>query len=317
MITLFSAPKPFVEEHIARIQTNAIRSWLGLGAGIEVLLLGEEPGLAQAARELNVPLVPVRSRAPSGAPLIDELFGIAREASRHSVLTYLNADIILLDDFLPAVSMVQGRFSEFLIVGNRWDFALHEELEFHEGWQEAMRQRFQEHGRMHPPMGSDYFVYRKGQFADMPPFALGRAGWDNWMMYKARHEGWPLIDASERITVVHQDHDYGHLPGGRPHYRHPESGRNIELAGGYETMFRLCDADWVLGASDLRKKRLTEWSWPRKIEADLISAIGPGNLARLVRMSFHPRDALAYLRQKMFGNRKSHSIGRGDGGVST
>jgi hypothetical protein len=32
--------------------------------------------------------------------------------------------------------------------------------------------------------------------------------------------------------VIHQNHDYGHLPGGEPHYTVPESNENIRLAGG-------------------------------------------------------------------------------------
>jgi hypothetical protein len=298
MITIFSAPKPFDNEHIAKIQHNAIRSWVKIGDEVEVLLLGEEPGLEQVAGELDLPLIPVSSRAPSGAPMIDELFELAREAARFSILTYVNADIILLDDFLPSVKAVLDNFSEFLMVGKRWDINIHERLNFDGPWIEALRQRLKEHGRRHPPTGSDYFVYSRGQFRDMPEFALGRAGWDNWMMYKARHDGWPLIDASDAITAVHQEHDYAHLPGGEPHYRHPESTNNIKVAGGYETMFRLRDANWLLTAGELRRKKIGEWEWPRKIEADLIAVLGVGYPARLTRMAFHPRDSISYLRQK-------------------
>jgi len=50
-LTIFSAPKPFSDPHIATIQRNAIRSWRELGAEVDVILVGEEPGLAEAARE--------------------------------------------------------------------------------------------------------------------------------------------------------------------------------------------------------------------------------------------------------------------------
>jgi len=52
-ITLFSAPKSFTNPHIAMIQRNAIRSWTLL-PDVEVILLGEEVGLAEAAKELGV-----------------------------------------------------------------------------------------------------------------------------------------------------------------------------------------------------------------------------------------------------------------------
>jgi hypothetical protein len=52
LITLFSAPKPFTNPHIAMIQRNAIKSWTLL-PDVEVILLGEEEGLAEAAHELG------------------------------------------------------------------------------------------------------------------------------------------------------------------------------------------------------------------------------------------------------------------------
>jgi hypothetical protein len=298
LITLFSAPKPFTNDHIATIQYNAIRSWLALDDNVEVILIGEEEGLQEAAADLNVQLIPVERRAPSGAPYINDLFRLAQDTAAHPLLGYLNTDIILLDDFLPAVSIVSERFSRFMLVGNRYDLDVDERLSFDDRWIGSLRQMIEDSGSLHSPMGSDYFIFRKGQFRDIPEFVLGRSGWDNWMMYKARHDGVPMIDASGSITAVHQNHDYTHLPGGKPHYRHPESERNIRLAGGYETMFRLRDATWLLTSTGVHRKMFSEWEWPRKIEADIIASVGPGSIARLTRMLFHPRDALSYIRQK-------------------
>ncbi|MGD2162027.1 MAG: hypothetical protein PVF18_09185 [Anaerolineales bacterium] len=290
------------------IQYNAIRSWLALGDDAEVLLIGEEPGLYEAAAELNIQLLPVKQRASSGAPFINELFQSAQAAARNPILGYLNADIMLLDDFLPVVSTVSEHFSHFLIVGNRYDLDVDEELTFDGDWIGSLRQMITQRGLLHKPMGSDYFIFRKGQFQDIPEFVLGRSGWDNWMMYEARHEDVPMIDASGLITVVHQNHDYAHLPGGKPHYRHPESERNIRLAGGYETMFRLRDADWLITSAGIHKKRFVEWEWPRKIEADIIASVGAGLIGKLTRMLFHPRDALSYISQKFLWRDRQDQI---------
>ena len=53
LLTLFSAPKPFTDPHIATIQRNAIKSWTLL-PDAEVILLGEETGLAETANEMGV-----------------------------------------------------------------------------------------------------------------------------------------------------------------------------------------------------------------------------------------------------------------------
>ena len=79
LLTLFSAPKPFVNPHIATIQRNAIKSWTLL-PDVEVILLGEEAGLAEAARELRVRHLPNVTRNASGTPLISSMFQLARES---------------------------------------------------------------------------------------------------------------------------------------------------------------------------------------------------------------------------------------------
>ncbi|MEJ2014002.1 MAG: hypothetical protein P8X64_17470 [Anaerolineales bacterium] len=295
MITLFSAPKAFNDPHISLIQRNAVRSWLALGEQVEVLLMGDEPGLAEAASSLGVRLIPITDRGESGAPRISALFATAQREAQHEILCYLNADIILLADFLSGVKRVTGRLKSFLLVGQRWDVKIEADLFANGDWQGKLRSIMQDGGELHPPMGSDYFVFPSDQFQTVPDFVLGRAGWDNWMIFHARRMRIPVVDATQAITVIHQEHDYAHLPGGAPHYRHPESELNVALAGGLETMFRLRDADWILSGEELRRKSLAEWEWPRKLEADWIAALGAGTAAKMVRMAFHPRQAATYL----------------------
>lgn len=293
MITLFTCPKPFLGP-AALIQRNAVGSWIRLGPEVEVLLIGDEAGVAEAARELGAGHLPDVDRNEHGTPRLDSIFARARQASGQPYLAYANADIILLDDFLPAVRRATALGDSFLIVGQRWDLAVSEAIDFRGHWEPALRQTLGERGRRHPPAGSDYFVFPRGGFAQMPAFALGRAGWDNWMIFQARRLGWPVIDASRGVTVVHQDHDYRHLPGGQPHYRLPESAENLRLAGGRETVFTLADADWRLDASGLARKAWRESGILRRLEAGCIARLGPGRRARLVRLAFHPWDAAGY-----------------------
>jgi len=60
LLTLFSTPKPFTDPHIAMIQKNAIQSWKQLGEEVEIVLVGEEMGVKEIARELKVRFIPVR-----------------------------------------------------------------------------------------------------------------------------------------------------------------------------------------------------------------------------------------------------------------
>ena len=287
-LTFFTAPKPYTDPHITLIQRNAIRSWLSQAEQVEVLLIGDEPGIGEVASEFGAKHLATVEKNAQGTPLISSIFEQAQAQISSPIIAYINTDIILLDDFLPAVRKVAQQFRSFLIIGQRWDLDQDSEIDFEPGWTVAMKERLHSEGALHPLAGSDYFVFPRGQFTDLPAFALGRAGWDNWMIFKGRSMRIPVVDATKAITVIHQDHDYGHLEGGVPHYRLPESRENVELGGGPETVFTLADATWRLNGQGLWKA-----PWPvgglfRWVKSSLVARIGPGRSLRIAHLFFHP-----------------------------
>ena len=97
LITLFSAPKPFTDPHIALIQRNALHSWTLL-PDVEIILLGDEEGLSQAAKEFGVKHIPNVKCNDNGTPLISSMFEMARQNSHSELLCIINADMILMSD---------------------------------------------------------------------------------------------------------------------------------------------------------------------------------------------------------------------------
>jgi hypothetical protein len=273
LITIFTAPKPFTDPHIAIIQRNAILSWLHLGDQVEVLLVGDEPGMQQAAREYKLPHLADVRRNPSGTPLVSSIFELARNASQAPILAYLNADILLLPAFVDSVVQLSQQLKQFLLIGQRWDLDVRALLDFSPGWDQRLQEDIRTRGRLHLPAGSDYFVFPRVLFGEMPDFAIGRAGWDNWMIYHARQQGWPVVDGTPSITVIHQDHDYSHLPGGKPHYELPESRQNEALAGGSANLYMVLDSDRQLIKDQLRRPR---WTWLRTLRQIETSLTPPG-----------------------------------------
>jgi hypothetical protein len=230
-ITLFSAPKPFTNPHIAMIQRNAIQSWTLL-PDVQVILLGNEAGLAEAANELEVKHIPEVELNANGTPLISSMFQLARENSHGDLLCIINADMILMPDFVEAARRSRLQRDKFVLLSQRWDLEVTQPIEFSEGWQNRLSSTVHRQGSLHRPAGSDFFLFPPSCYLDMPDFTIGRAGWDNWMIYKARKEKWTVIDCTPSVMIVHQNHDYSHLPGGKPHYEHPDTNENIRLAGG-------------------------------------------------------------------------------------
>jgi hypothetical protein len=164
--------------------------------------------------------------------------------------------------------------------------------------------RAQQEGRLHRASGSDYFIFPRDCFADMPAFAIGRAGWDNWMIYAGRRNGWPVIDATPTIMIIHQNHDYSHLPGGQPHYRHPETYENVRLAGGKRAIFELRDVNRRLVDGKIRR---VPFSWPRfwrEAEIFPLVTLKSRLLGQIFFALFHPKKAYAEFRAR----RKPQSI---------
>ena len=296
-LTLFTSPKPFTNPHIAVIQRNAIRSWLNLGPEVEVLLLGQEEGLAEAAAELGARHIPQVERNANGTPLVSSMFEIARQNSSSPLLGCVNADILLFPDIVDHARRVLELAPRFLMVGQRWDLEVTELLEFSTNWPQKLRERAFSQGKLHRASGSDYFIFPRECFADMPKFAIGRAGWDNWMIYSGRARNWPVVDASPTVTIIHQNHDYSHLPGGQPHYKLPETDENVRLAGGKRTIFELPDASHVLRNGELRRPAFSWKRFRREVEIFPLVKLHSYPLAQVFYFIFHPLKAYREFRQ--------------------
>ncbi len=256
-LTIFTAPKPFTDPHIALIQQNAIQSWQKLGNDVSVILVGDEDGIADAAETYGVLHIPQVRRNTMGTPLISSIFHLAEQNSNSPLLAYVNADILLLPDFLDAARKVSRQSAAFLLLGQRWDLNVAAPIDFSGNWEASLQAMVRQQARLHPPSGSDYFVFRREAFSAIPDFAVGRAGWDNWMIYHARKQGWLVIDATPTMKVIHQSHDYRHLPGGKPHYDLEETRVNAALGGGLGNMYLTLDANRELVDGRIRMPRLT------------------------------------------------------------
>jgi len=245
MLTLFAVPKPFLD-HTAMIQRNAITSWTLLRPHPQIILFGREEGTAAIAADLGVQHVPDVARNEYGTPLVSSMFEQAQDQTTDHLLCYVNADIILTDDFMRAVERVFHRKRHFLMIGCRWDVNVAKPLSFESDWAKLLQSYVVEHGQRHPPTGIDYFVFSRGLWGDIPPFAVGRAAWDNAMVYRARIQGAAVVDATEVVMAVHQNHDYSHLPGGkREAWEGPEARRNRALRAS-NAIFTTHDATWLL-----------------------------------------------------------------------
>ncbi len=253
-VTCFLIPKPFLGlDGIHQHNTLAFLQDLG----VEVLLLGDEPGAAEAAQQCGAQHLLELPRNAQGTPLVNASFALAAAHAKNTHLCYLNADILLPNpDFLEIAERCIQAHPEALLTGCRMDLDLPDPLSSGRASWDQLQVRAMREGVRRYPTAMDYFVFPKEAFADMPPFAIGRPGWDNWMVYAALKAGRPVIDLSADLMVIHQNHTYHHIPGGIEAYRNgPESHANRHLAGGYLHLYNLRDATHHLVKGRLLQRR--------------------------------------------------------------
>jgi hypothetical protein len=103
------------------------------------------------------------------------------------------------------------------------------------------------------PAAVDWFVFPAGLFDPLPPFVVGRAGFDNWLLWRARRSG-RVVDATHDVVAIHQPHAYNHLPGGKQEaYYGAEAGANLGAGGGKSRIYTLHDASHRLVDGTLRR----------------------------------------------------------------
>jgi hypothetical protein len=213
LVTVLASPKPAVGR-TAEIQRLALGSWLRLHNNTEVVLFGS------AARDLatkdyeRVTAVSEISTSPAGIPIFNAIVDWANTHARYERMVYTNADIILGSHHFDG--LLGARFDDSVLIGERIDLSPGLALETLPSDLESEAERLVREGLAlrHGPTGTDYFIFRRGAWAGLPPVVIGRAGFDNALLAHCISTRTPLVDVTACVTALHQFHDYSHVPSG-------------------------------------------------------------------------------------------------------
>jgi hypothetical protein len=221
-LTIFGLPKAF-SGRFDTIQRNAIKSWTVLPSQPEIILFGDDEGTAQVASELGARHLPFVARNQHGTPMVDRLFADAQELAGNSLVCYVNSDIILGPDFVAAAERLDHEFpGPFLGVGRKTNFEIDKPLDFDRAdWHDRLRDNALKVGET-VTWDSDFFLFRKGLWQSIPPFAIGRCYWSSWFMYDVRRRKVPLVDITPVVLSIESKHDYSHAKS---------TGNNARLSG--------------------------------------------------------------------------------------
>ncbi len=247
MLTIFSTCKPFKNE-FKLIQKNAITSWTKLGKNVEIIIFGNEEGVEEICSELLIKNIKDVKRY-KGLPILRDIFYKAQVISRYNVLCYTNADIIFARGLLETITAVKKLFNIFLIVGIRFDVKIDYQINFaSKNWGNDLIEYAMKNGRYYQTdRGFDYFIFSKGLFSYLPPFVIGRVGWDNHFFAKILKKRIPVFNATESIFAIHQEHTYSTTVGGYNEvWKGNESQYNINLLNQTDISYSILDTPFKI-----------------------------------------------------------------------
>ena len=208
MITIFGTPKNF-EGIFKVIQINAIRSWRSVSKEVEIIIFGKSEGAQKIANEVSAIYYPNIKCSKNGVPLLSDLFHKANKIASFDILLFINSDILLPKRIIYSIMNVKDKFSNFLLVGHRWDLKVEKLINFNEAATVSLFWEMSEiKSKKASPAAIDYFGFRKNSLKNIPDFVVGRPGYDNWLIWYARRNFMPVVDISEEVKVIHQSHHY-------------------------------------------------------------------------------------------------------------
>lgn len=166
-----------------------------------------------------------------GTPLLSSVLAKACKVGQGDTICLVNADIIVLPELVDAIAEVREEVDRFLLVARRWNLDLSSAVDFSPGWERQLRTLAHEHGELFAPQAIDMFVFPRDLYTRIPPFAIGRSYWDNWLLDDARRSGATVVDATDRVTIIHQNHAYTGFASLAEIRQAPQGRRNFYLLG--------------------------------------------------------------------------------------
>ncbi len=252
MLTIFGTCKPFLHEQDITNQMAAIKSWTLLKPKPQVILLGRDAGVSEVATRLDCLHARKIETSEKGTPIVGSLFAKARRHAEHDILAYVDADTMLLQDFIGAVKAVSAEFPRFLMIGRSWRMSVGGPLPVGDSpdWEEKLRRLATIWGapRRADLGGTAFFVYSKGVYdIDFPLMYVGRRRWDLWLMGIVLKRGIPVVDVTEDAFPIHLEHREWDRPS-------EEVRHNVKTIGPGACRGTIQQATWALKNGRLERR---------------------------------------------------------------
>lgn len=279
---IFTVPKPFKGEFDI-IQRNAIDSWLSFKPKPKILLLGNEEGILAIAKQKQLIQIKDIKKNKYGTPLVNDIFAQAQKDSNKEVFMYINTDVVLLESPVPTIALLTKKFEKFLAVGRRYEIQIKKRMNCVEIKQMAGTSDLRQKNNS----WMDYFIFTRGVFDSVPPFAIGKTFWDKWLVWNTLQQNIPTIDITDQLFAIHQSHSYSmnSKTNIKTVWTGEEALENLRLAGGWSHSATVGEASIKLTKDTIYPQKQTNRS--KRFILDIFPSLWPFFLrVRLLREKY-------------------------------
>ena len=109
------------------------------------------------------------------------------------------------------------------MISRRWNVQILDFLDFHEGWEQELREKVAEQGSRNADCAIDLFAWYGDPWHKIPDFAIGRYAWDNWLVGAAQANNIAIVDVTPSVRLTHQSHRI-------VEWENPDATNNFRLA---------------------------------------------------------------------------------------
>jgi len=166
---------------------------------------------------IDMTILPSVGKNKFGMPLLRDMYVVAMDLCPDArTYTYLNGDIIgSYDGFVKTLNFLfpgYNTLGRFLLVGRRTNVPWSESSSHDCSSSDFDFEAVAATGELFDPDAEDYFTVTKDTFdwRNMPPFVIGRPGYDNWLVQTAWFDpNINLVDGTATAQMIHQTDEAG------------------------------------------------------------------------------------------------------------
>ena len=204
LLTLFTT---FVyDEEKLFVNNNTLFNWKNL-PNVNLVIFSNCSTVQYYAKLANWHVLPVLVEA-ANAPVLPNMFQSVMREFDSDFYGYANADLLFTDDLVTTLETILCEMDftrSLLVVGKRTNIpASYITQEGALSW-EFLKISAENYGTLFQPDAEDYFITEKNfPWGGFLPLAVGRRGYDNWIVTFSRQNNIPVIDVSGSVLCLHQ-----------------------------------------------------------------------------------------------------------------